>query len=577
MLEAGELNAFLTQVRSSSFFEEVAAHALVAILGEVERVLAATAFAGRARLTCGMVHLRPSDGYRQLVVLEAGSTEAVALESGSTRLPSTSAWRLVEQHGCAVAIDVSLGRIEAMGVPAARIDPLGEGETRQRLLERGTTHVYVLPLRGARGDVVGMISIEAACRAAMGQPFVWESCDAVLQLYTELVTPYLLARPSRPAVVEHEDPLLPVLGAAMKGLVRLLRVFAQQDETILLCGATGTGKSRLARWCHERSPFREGPFEVLDLSTVPEDLQLAELSGWRKGAFTGASRDHVGAVERAGNGTLFIDEIDKLSLRAQAGLLYMLEVRAYRVLGDSGSERRANARFIIGTNANLQAAVRAQRFREDLYYRINVLPVRLPSLAERPDEIAPWARYMLERRHHERVPDGSAGLTAAVVQRLLGYPWPGNLRQLDNVIRRAYTVSLAEQGSAAPHELVVDEHHLTRALAYEEADPDRSLVELLHTAATAFVREAERHAVLGTPLELDLTDAFRGLVLAAATEKLESLEEAFRLFGRHALVKSRNHHKSLRRELERVDALCRALGVDPGLSFGRLFDPAQDA
>ncbi|WP_394823107.1 sigma-54-dependent transcriptional regulator [Pendulispora albinea] len=527
-----------------------------------------------------MVHLRPSDGYRQLVVLEVGSDQAVAPEPGSTRLPSMTAWRVVAKHRCAASIDVNLGRIERVeadgeDAPVPRSgtgDSLESGETRQRLLERGITHVFVLPLRGARGEIEGMISLEAECRAAVGQPFIWRACASRLRMLADIATPHLTALPLRPVVTHDQDPLLPVQGQAMKGIVRMLRVFAQQDETILLSGATGTGKSRLARWCHERSPYRKGPFEVLDLSTVPEDLQLAELFGWRKGAFTGAARDHGGAVERAGKGTLFIDEIDKLSMRAQAGLLYMLETRAYRVLGDSGGERRAHARFVVGTNANLQAAVRAQRFREDLYYRINVLPVRLPSLSERPDEIPTWARYMLERRHGERVPNGTINLTPAAEHRLLAYAWPGNLRQLDNVMRRAYTVALAEHGGELPHTLTVDEPHLARALAYEDVEPGRSLVELLHAAATAFVREAERHAAQGRPLELDLAGVFPGLVLAAATEKLESRDEAFRLFGRDAQVKSRNHHRVLRRELERVEAFCRALGIDAGSPFGRLLD-----
>jgi DNA-binding NtrC family response regulator len=394
----------------------------------------------------------------------------------------------------------------------------------------------------------------------------------------DIATPHLTALPLGPVPSQGDqaDPLLPVQGTLMKGLVRLLRVFAQQDETILLSGATGTGKSRLARWCHERSPFHPGPFEILDLSTVPEDLQLAELFGWKKGAFTGATRDHDGAVERAGQGTLFIDEIDKLSMRAQAGLLALLETRGYRALGDSGGPRRAHARFIVGTNANLQAQVRADKFREDLFYRIHVLPVRLPSLDERPDEIAGWAVYMLSRRHHERAREAGAALTPGATDRLASYRWPGNLRQLDNVIRRAYTIALSEHTSAAA-DLHVDEHHVTRALAYEQAVPERSLVEQLHAAATMFVREAERRAAAGAPLDLELADAFQGLVLLAATEKLESRDDAFRLFGREAQVRSRNHHKVLRRESIRVEALCRALGLEAGLPFGRVLeDLAQD-
>jgi DNA-binding NtrC family response regulator len=572
-----QLEEFLAGLRTASLFEQAASRTLAAMLAEVSSVLAAGPWASRAKLARGMVHLRPSNGYRQLAVLEVGSDEVVAPQPGSTRLPSMTAWRLVAKYGCAAAIDVNFGRIEPHGAGARALETTGFGdesggsETRQRLIERGTTHVFVLPLRGTRGAIEGMISLEAECRAAIGQPFVWEACATELQALADIATPHLAALPSRPVAAEGDDPdpLWPVQGVAMKGVVRMLRVFAQQDETLLLCGATGTGKSRLARWCHEHSPFRKGPFEVLDLSTVPEELQLAELFGWRKGAFTGALRDHEGAIERAGKGTLFIDEIDKLSLRAQAGLLYMLETRGYRMLGDNSGERRAHARFVVGTNADLQTAVQAQRFREDLYYRINVLPVRLPSLGERPDEIPAWARYMLERRHGERAGQASAELTPGAIERLVSYSWPGNLRQLDNVIRRAYTMALAER-DGAPSGLTVDEHHLSRALAYEQANPERSLVETLHAAATAFVREAERRAAAHTPLELELADAFQGLVLLAATEKLESRDEAFRLFGREAQVRSRNHHKILRRESERVEALCRALGIDARLPLARL-------
>src|SRR5206468_257763 len=130
------------------------------------------------------------------------------------------------------------------------------------------------------------------------------------------------------------DPLLPVVGPSMEGLINLLRVFSRQEETVLISGPTGTGKSRLARWCHAQSPRRERTFETVDLQTVPVDIQMAALFGWRKGAFTGAVGDQAGWVEQADGGTLFLDEVDKLSLSAQAGLLQLLEERRYRVLGD---------------------------------------------------------------------------------------------------------------------------------------------------------------------------------------------------------------------------------------------------
>ena len=413
-----------------------------------------------------------------------------------------------------------------------------------------------------------MISLEVQCRAAMGHPFIWGDCAERLQLIADLASPYLASLPVEPAKARDTDSYLPVVGASMASLIEMLHVFVQQEEPILISGPTGSGKSRLARWCHEHSAVRTGPFEMLDLSALPEDLQLPELFGWKKGAFTGAVRDNPGVVARARGGTLFIDEIDKLSLRAQAGLLHVLEERSYRVLGDEGGERPAEVRFIIGTNASLQEAVRQKRFREDLYYRINVLPVKLPALRERTDEIMPWAHYMANRHHTRRVPGGRATLSPRVEPALLGQAWPGNLRQLDNVIRRACAMALMGHEGAAPHELSIEEDHVRRALTYDGSEERSSLVSSLLAAAAAFVHEAEKRP--GASLDLDLTEAFKGFVLGVATEKLGgNRDEAFKLLGRAQLVASRNHHKVLKRELERVEALCAALGRDEPLPFPR--------
>lgn len=559
----------LEEVRAAVTFDEGAKALLRRALSVAAAALEQSPFRGQGRLLRGMVHLRPEGGYRGLFALGWGDG---ASEAQGSLVPSSTAWRWVSRSGRAVAVDVTLGQVQVLGPggqlsqdPALAGDLGAMNESRGRLLGLNVTHLCALPLRGVRGAVEGMVSLEAECRAAMGRPFVWDAVLQSLQLLSDLAAPHLASLPGRPPAAE-ADPLLPVIGPSMTRLIEVLRVFASQGETVMISGPTGTGKSRLARWCHARSARKDGPFEALDLSSVPEDLQLGELFGWRKGAFTGAVRDNPGLLHRAAGGTLFIDEIDKLSLRAQAGLLHVLEERTYRVLGEGAGEKTADARFIIGTNANLRSEVDAGRFREDLYYRIHVLPVQLPALKDRPDEIPLWARYMLQRRHREAVPDGSARLSEAAERTLLERPWPGNLRQLDNIIRRACSLAVMGHGGTPPRSLQLEVKEVAAALELEGGRPQGAVVAQLEKAAVAFATKAKAVAMAsagsaeGGGLDLDLADAFKGMVLAAAVETLGGRDEAFRALGRDALVKNRNHHKVLRRELERVESICRAMG-----------------
>ncbi|XXX76119.1 sigma 54-interacting transcriptional regulator [Sorangium sp. So ce134] len=548
-------------------FEDAAEAMLAAMLRVAEDAIAPSAYRGRAKILRGMVHLRPSDGYRRLVTLEGGALGHDSKRSGPVFLPSATAWRWVAERRAPVSIDVNTGRVQAHphgGAPVLVEIQRERGvfdtfESAQRLLSREASHLYVIPLETPSGTVDGMVSVEADCRSAIGQDFVWPACGDDLQLLATIAAPYLARLPLRPPPATEPDEFLPVIGVSTAGLVQMLSVFAAQNETILIRGPTGAGKSRLARWCHQRSRRRERGFESIDLMTVPEDLQRGELFGWRRGAFTGAVKDNPGCLARAEGGTLFIDEIDKLSLGAQASLLKVFDERRYRALGETSSEKQANVRFIIGTNADLSAAVRDGRFREDLYYRINVLPVNLPPLEERSDEIPGWARYFAERRHREGVPEGQARIHAEAEQMLTRAPWPGNLRQLDNIIRRAYAMALIDYGSA-PLEVELEARHVERALGCEPGRKTKSLIGLLEEAAEVFVREAERKAAAGELLDLDQADAFRGFVLGAAARRLKSKETAFRLLGKENLVANRNHHKPFRRELEKAAALCRALG-----------------
>jgi transcriptional regulator with GAF, ATPase, and Fis domain len=271
---------------------------------------------------------------------------------------------------------------------------------------------------------------------------------------------------------------------------------------------------------------------------------------------------------------VFLDEIGDMSLPLQAKLLRVIEDQVIRPVG-STKGTKIDIRLITATNRDLRAAVRANAFREDLYYRINVLPVKLPSLAERLEELPQWASYMLGRCHRERGVQSAARIGPDAVALLSGVPWPGNLRQLDNIVRRAYALAVAER-SGSGGELVLERRHVERALAYEDAPETVALLSQLWRAARAFVQEAERHKRSGEPLTLDLADAFRGMVLGAAVLRLGSRDEAFVLLRQEQLLRNRNQHRTLRRELDRVRELVRVLGgeIDRDLA-GLLEEPEE--
>ena len=499
-----------------------------------------------------MLHLRPGAGYAGLYVVEGAGAELSAQVDGAL-LPSATAWDLVVSTRRPVAVDVvarTLRAADGATHPARWREPsLGAG-SHQRLLKRGATHLFVLPVLAAEGPV-GLVSVEVACVDGSLHPtFVWPDCSAALELGVALAVPYLLGLPREERATVATDELLPVVGATMAPIVRVLRAFAGEEETLLVHGETGSGKSRIARWCHVHSQRAGGPFEVLDLLSVPEETQLGELFGWKRGACTGAVSDHAGFVGRADGGTLFLDEVDKLSLKAQAALLTLIEERRYRALGDQ-QQRRADVRFIVGTNIDLARAVGEGHFREDLYYRLNVLPMSLPPLRERTDEIPAWARYMAQRRQREKGREGEVRFAEDALLELQRRPWPGNLRELDNVLRRALALA-AIDGTDPP---VVEARHLGPPPRRGPASV--GVAEQLQSAAQALVGAALTDLDLR---DVELAGALHGFVLAAAVERLDSREDAFRTLARGELVSARNHHRVLKREVTRAATLCDRLG-----------------
>jgi DNA-binding NtrC family response regulator len=224
-------------------------------------------------------------------------------------------------------------------------------------------------------------------------------------------------------------------GAAMQALRSPVRDVAPTTATVLLTGASGTGKEVIARVVHAWSPRREHPFVAVHCAALAESLLESELFGHERGAFTGATAARKGRFEMAEGGTLFLDEVGEISPAVQVKLLRVLQERVVERVG-GGTPVPVDVRVIAATNRDLRAMVADGTFREDLYYRVNVFPLRLPSLAERGDAILPLAEHFLTR-YAARFGKKVGGFSAAAREGLLRYGWPGNIRELQNVVERA--------------------------------------------------------------------------------------------------------------------------------------------
>ncbi|MCG8418432.1 MAG: sigma 54-interacting transcriptional regulator [Proteobacteria bacterium] len=547
-----------TLYQATSF--EAAAERLLEMMAERTR-----AAANHLVLLRGMVHLRPGNGYRGLAVREFdvgdnGGTGGSGSHgerdrqgdvedngSGPGAMPSMTAWHWVEAESAPVLLDVHTG--QARGADNAllhheagrRID----FRSRNHLLGRHAAEVMAFPLRHAGQRLSGFVSLELADQI---DGTAWSGFASALQLMVDIAAPFIDGLPRAPRPALHGDPELPVIGATMRPYIEDLRLFANTDETLLLFGETGVGKSRLAKWCWKQSARANRPFVPVNLAAEPENLREGTLFGWKKGAFTGAITERRGLVPEASGGTLFIDEIDKLPLPGQAMLLSLLDDGHYRVIGDS-ELHHADIRFIVGTNANLEQAVEQGRLTRDLYYRIRVLPVAILPLRQRRDEITPWAEYMIKGLHAKSRRGGLAHLEAAAGARLEMESWPGNLRQLHSVVKRAY--AFAGDGDTVS----VTISHVERALAYELPQQKDALWRALERAAAAFVVEAQRRG----ELPLKHADVLTGFILKEATARLGE-REAFTVLGRAKSLETSNHRSVLKRELSKVDALAKLLG-----------------
>src|SRR6187431_3748007 len=307
---------------------------------------------------------------------------------------------------------------------------------------------------------------------------------------------------------------------AMRGLFQLLETVAATSSTVLITGETGTGKELAARAIHHNSPRRANRFVAINCSAIPETLLEAELFGHVRGAFTGAVANRQGRIEQANRGTLFLDEIGTMSAALQSKLLRVLQSREFERVGDSQTVK-VDVRVIAATNSDLKKMVEDGTFREDLFYRLNVIPVRLPSLRERRADVPVLAQHFLDRFARDANPSrGRVTLAQDAQQALMAFNWPGNVRQLENVIERAFALSpgrsqitisdlpdeVREAAPPAPpadveisddgidlERLVADfEHALIRRALDHTGGNKRHAADLLHVKRTTLIEKLKR-------------------------------------------------------------------------------------
>ncbi len=358
--------------------------------------------------------------------------------------------------------------------------PDGSGEDcyRQALPYLGRTPIVFMTAHADLRQAVRLV--RAGADDYLTKPF---DIEVLLDRIRELAVPDL-----------QEADVQPRLGlsAATARLAQDLERLAKVHAPVLLRGETGVGKEVAARMLHAASRRADAPFVAVNCGAIPPELMESQFFGHERGAFTGALQRHMGYFEEVGEGTLFLDEIGELAPRLQTALLRVLEDGIFRPVGAKG-DQRFRGRIVAATNADLQAGIAARTFREDLYYRLAVVELRIPPLRERPDEIMPLATILLRRACAEMgVPVPT--LDESAVAACLAHPWPGNVRELRNRLERA--VALAD----------------VKVLGSTDIFPERALDEpQAHTLASA--RERAELAQIERALE-----ASGGRIGAAAQE-----------------------------------------------------------
>jgi len=361
--------------------------------------------------------------------------------------------------------------IRALEHPSLCVVEARSTETVQRLLESdrvdtllvqdgfdGSTGVDLLARTRKRCPDVRRVLVSAGqdagvmCEAVnragiaylLGTPWSNESIERIRQ---EILAGAAPERHASPAAVDESSPghIYGIVGRspAIVGLVDLIERVARTDSPVLITGETGTGKELVGHAIHRASHRAKHAFSAINSAAVPESLLESELFGHRKGAFTGANANRKGLFEQASQGTVFLDELAEMPLTMQAKLLRFLQTGEIRPVGGE-TTRSVDVRLVSATNKSLEEEVAAGRFREDLYYRLAVIPIAVPALRERAEDVPLLAEYFLQRALR-RTPKVVQGFDAEAIAALAAHSWPGNVRELQNVVERGVALCRGEQ------------------------------------------------------------------------------------------------------------------------------------